>query len=71
MTEKLIYELNGKKYLLVTMPLKSRRNMEVLKNLGGLFQSYGIINKSGWFSSDIAVVNVLVPEDKVQKLTLI
>lgn len=65
---ELTCELNGVKYLLFKIPVTSNENMQKLiqkcKKYSAIMQSGEKVN-GGWWSSDYAVVSVLVPEDKV------
>lgn len=61
-------ELNGTKYLMFKVPVTSNDNMAKLvqkcKKYSAIMQAGEKVN-GGWWSSDYAIVSVLVPEQNV------
>jgi len=67
--EQLIYELNGKKYLLVEIPVTESNNKKMdakCKRYNGIFQGIKEVNKGGWFSSGYVIMKMLIPESQIE-----
>lgn len=65
--EQLIYELNGKKYLLVEVPIISgakERVNDAIKKHGGIYQGVKKIHQSFW-SASYVITKFLIPEENV------
>lgn len=68
-TQQLIHELNGKKYLLVEIPVTQKQSSLLeskLKKFNCIYQGVKEINRGGLFSNPFMVIKVLVPEENVQ-----
>lgn len=70
--ENLIYELNGKRYLLVEVPImkgtKERVNAAVLKH-GGIYQGIKKIHQSFWGQS-YAINKFLIPQENITAFSM-
>ena len=67
--EQLIYELNGKKYLLVEIPVTEKNSKEIdakYKRYNGIYQGVKEFNKGGWFSDAYCIIKVLIPESQIE-----
>jgi hypothetical protein len=67
--EQLIYELNGKKYLLVEILITEDNHKKIdaiCKQCNGIYQGIKEINRGGWFSSAYCVMKFLIPEDQIE-----
>lgn len=67
--EQFIYELNGRKYLLVEIPIiesKKDQTEAKLKKFECIYQGIKEINRGGFFSNAYMIIKVLVPEENVQ-----
>lgn len=68
MTEQLIYELNGIRYLLVELPITSGNNKNTVATYtkyDGIYQGVKDIKRAGLFYSGLAIIKVLIPERNI------
>ena len=67
--EQLIYELNGRKYLLVEIPVTESNSKKVeakCKRHNGIYQGVKEISRGGWFSNAYFVIKILIPESQIE-----
>jgi len=68
--EQLIYEFNGKKYLmfelLITSKSQGEKKEKLIKDCKGIVQGVKDIKIGGLFSSSYMVIKVLIPEDFIE-----
>lgn len=66
--ENIIYELNGKKYLLVELIITGSSYKESIKNVekyNGIYQGIKETKQGGLFSSGYVIIKVLIPEENI------
>ena len=66
----IIHELNGKKYLLVELPLTTdkdhnKKMQSCMKKFNCIAQGVKEISTGGWFSKPYVIIKILVPEENV------
>ena len=69
MTEQILYEIYGTKYVLIEMGAITARDTDkaskLLKKHDGIWQGIKEINRGGLFSSSVVIVKVLIPERNI------
>jgi len=70
MSEQLIYEILGEKYILVEEAIQNSRQQDILNKKAKLYGciSQGIkIDRGGWFENSVVIAKILVPERNILK----
>lgn len=66
MNEQLIYEIAGKKYVMVDVPFvegSGGKAEKIIKKHGLLYQGIKKIDRGGWWSSTVVIASCLCPEE--------
>lgn len=66
MSDQLIYEINGKKYILIEIPKiigHVREMNDLVKKYGMVFQGIKSIDRGSWFSPAIVIEKYFLPEE--------